>query len=345
MTPLPTVNWRAYSWWTRFWHAPVRAEPLACFRILLGAAMLADQLLQLLPRLDEFFCATGVAPTGLHDWYAVKNFRWTIWLFNHDQPSVVYSWFAIWVAVTLTWTIGFFTRLSNVAVWFMTMCFVNRNPNILNGGDDTMQVGIFLVLLSPCGRALSVDAWLARRRGKLAPGPAYVYPWSLRLMQIQLCVIYASTGLVKVKGECDCPDPWWDVTTIKFAGTWWDGTSIHNVLNYVTMSRWSFAQLPLPFWLTRLMTYTCVWWEVLFTPLVLHRWTRKWTLWFGVAFHLGIWFTIEVGWFSFYTLAYYGAWIPGEFWDRRPDRKQREQETKAAGSPAHTKLKALTSRA
>lgn len=82
------------------------------------------------------------------------------------------------------------------------------------------------------------------------------------------------------------------------------------------MSRWSFAQLPLPFWLTRAMTYVSVGWEVLFTPLVLFRRTRPWALWFGILFHLGIWFTIEVGWFSFYTMSYYGAWVPDTFWER-----------------------------
>ena len=63
-------------------------------------------------------------------------------------------------------------------------------------------------------------------------------------------------------------------------------------------------------------TWISVAWEVLFTPLVMCRWTRKWALWFGVLFHMGIYLTIEVGWFGFYTMSLYGVWIPGEFWDR-----------------------------
>jgi hypothetical protein len=59
---------------------------------------------------------------------------------------------------------------------------------------------------------------------------------------------------------------------------------------------------------------------VLFTPLVLLRWTRAVALWFGVLFHLGIYFTIEVGWFSFYMPPFYAVWIPDWFWKRR-DRK------------------------
>jgi hypothetical protein len=82
------------------------------------------------------------------------------------------------------------------------------------------------------------------------------------------------------------------------------------------MGRWSYAQLPLPLWMTAPLTYLSVGWETLFPLLVICRWTRRWTLWFGVLFHVGIYLTIEVGWFSFYTLSLYGVWIPGEFWDR-----------------------------
>jgi uncharacterized membrane protein YphA (DoxX/SURF4 family) len=64
------------------------------------------------------------------------------------------------------------------------------------------------------------------------------------------------------------------------------------------------------------MTYVSVWWEALFPLLVLNRYTRPVALWFGILFHLGIWFTIEVGWFGFYTMAFYGVWVPDRFWPR-----------------------------
>ncbi|MFO0844939.1 MAG: HTTM domain-containing protein [Gemmataceae bacterium] len=290
------------STWTRFWHEPVRAERLALMRGLLGLALLADQLFQYLPNLMEFFGPTGVAPAGLHDAYQLRQWRWTVLLFNHDDPAVVYPLFWAWVGVTAAWTAGLLTRLTGVLVWFGTLCWVYRNPNILNGGDDTLQVGLFLLMLSPCGRALSLDALLFRR-------PPHVPPWSVRLIQLQLCVVYLTTGFVKLVGEGVGPH-------YLPKGTWWDGTSIHYALNYVTMSRWSFAQLPLPLWATAPLTYVSVWWETLFPLLVLWRRTRPYALWFGVLFHVGIWLTIEVGWFSFYTLSLYGVWVPDRFWER-----------------------------
>ncbi len=87
----------------------------------------------------------------------------------------------------------------------------------------------------------------------------------------------------------------------------------------IYLSRWSFAQLPLPFWMTAVLTYCCVWWEALFPVLVSWRRTRAWTLWFGVSFHAGIFLTMEVGWFSIYSLCFYPVWIADRFWIRRRD--------------------------
>jgi Vitamin K-dependent gamma-carboxylase len=300
---------RTLSWWTQFWHRPLRAERLGLMRICLGLALLTDQLFQYLPNMMEFFGPTGVAPQGLHDRYQTRRWFWTILVFNHDDPSVIYPFFWAWVGVTFAWTVGLFSRFMNTLVWLGTMCWIVRNPNILNGGDDTLQCGIFLLLLSPSGRALSLDAWLRRRRSGDA-GPAWVPPWSVRLLQIQLCVIYLTTGLSKLIGDWELGDYYWP------KGTWWDGTSIHYVLNYITMSRWSFAQLPLPYWFTAILTYTSLWWEILFTFLVLNRRTRCAALWFGLMFHLGIYLTIEVGWFSFYTMSLYAVWVPEWFWAR-----------------------------
>jgi hypothetical protein len=302
------------SVWNKFWHAPLRAERLALMRILLGSALLTQQLLEYLPNLEEFFGPHGIAPADLLDRTQLDYWYWTMLIFNTDDMTTISTVFAIWVAVTIAFTAGFYTRLMNVALWILTMCFLSRNAFFLDGGDDTLQVGLFLMMLSPSGRALSIDAWLRRRRG-LDGGPVFTVAWPVRLIQIQLCVIYCTTGLVKLEGGLPSPDG-----TGWFASTWWDGTSIHYVLNYLTMSRYSYASLPLPLWVTATMTYVTVWWEALFPLLVSWRWTRKWTLAFGIVFHIGIWLTLAIGWFGFYMIAFYGVWVPCDFWERRLGR-------------------------
>jgi Vitamin K-dependent gamma-carboxylase len=301
------------SAWTRFWHAPVRAERLALTRILVGVALLTDQLFQYLQHFADFFGPEGVAPAGFQDAEQLRTWHWTILIFGTDNLTIVYAIFGLWMAFTLAFTLGWHTRVMGVLVWFLTICFLNRNPLLRNDGDNVLAAGLFLLMLSPCGRALSLD-WLRERRRPGGPDPPLTPAWPVRLLQIQLCVIYCTTGLAKLRAIPPFNDGEW--------GTWYQGTSIYYVLHDCTMARRAYAEFPIPFWVTQLATWISVGWETLFPVLVLCRWTRKWALWFGVLFHLGIYLTIEVGWFSFYTVALYGVWVPGEFWDRFYRRKE-----------------------
>jgi hypothetical protein len=312
------------SLWQRFWHVPLRAERLALMRILLGLALLVDQALQTWPYFLDLFGPNGLAPAGLHEPLQFRRWRLTTLVFYTDDPTILYAVFAAWVSVAALWTIGWHTRLMGVALWLLTMCFLNRNPYILNSGDRLLQVGLFLLMLSPCGKALSVDAWLHRRRTG-EKGPTYTEAWPVRLVQIQLCTIYLSTGLLKLMGD------WGPGQPFRMEGTWWDGTTIHDVLNFVCMSRYSYAQLPVPFWITAPLTYLTVWWEALFPLLVLFRVTRTPALFLGVAIHLGIYATVEVGGFSFFVLSFYGVWVSCSVWQRWDQRRAR-----GAAPPAET---------
>ena len=289
--------------WVTFWHKPVRAERLAMMRVFLALALLADELLQFLPNMAEFYGPEGIGAAGNFDDRQLRMWRVTYFFFGTDNLSILLPVFWVWVAVTLALLVGWRTRWMSILVWFLTRCFAERNPNIIYGGDSVLSAALFLLMLAPCGEALSVDAWRNRRPG-LLEGPALIPPWSLRLIQIQLCLIYLSAGLAKVQG-----DGW-------FQGTWWYGTSLHYFLNDTTMARWSYAEFPIPFWLTMPMTYVLASWEVLFSFLVMNRRTRPWCLLFGVMVHLGILATVAIDWFVFYTLAFYAVWIPDWFWQR-----------------------------
>ncbi len=331
------------SRWVRFWHEPLRAERLAAVRIFICLALLGDMLLQYIPHFADFFGPGGVAYEGLHDEWLLQQWRLTILFFSTDNLAVVGSVFAVWMAATVCLLVGYRTRLMNVVVWFLTICFINRNPIIKNGGDDVLCVTLFLLMMMPSGKAFSIDRLLwkrrAERKGERLPADwstPHVPAWGVRVLQIQLCMIYLTTGLAKLRGvnlgaiETYFGDGWpedldffgrvdyfFQFLGDFFNGTWYNGTSIYYVLNDVTMARVAWPENPLPVWAAVALSYFSVGWEILFTPLIFFRWTRRWMLWLGVLFHIGIYMMIEVGWFSFYTLSLYGAWIGGEFWDRR----------------------------
>jgi hypothetical protein len=320
VSQLPLSNLAHASAWTRFWHAPMRAERLALTRVLFGVALLTDQLFQYLQHFADYFGPDGVGYAGLHDEFELSRWRWTILFFRTDDLTIVGTVFGLWMAATAAFTLGWHTRWMSILVWFLAMCFINRNPNLKNGGDDVLGVALFLLMLSPCGKAWSLDRLRERSKrqtGLLPATPGFDPPltpaWPVRLLQIQLCMIYMTTGLAKLVRALPYGDQDW--------GTWWQGTSIYYVLNDLTEARRAYAEFPIPFWMTVVATYMSVWFETLFPLLVLCRWTRRWTLWFGILFHIGIYLAIEVGWFSFYTMCMYGVWVPGELWDRFKRKK------------------------
>ena len=141
------------SLWVRFWHQPVRAERLACMRICLAFALLTGELFEYLPNLGEFFGPEGAGPAGVHASTQMLSWKLSPLIFDTDNLTILYSVFALWVAVTVLFLLGWRTRWTNFALWFLTRCFIERNPALKNGADDTVQLGILLLLLTPCGRA------------------------------------------------------------------------------------------------------------------------------------------------------------------------------------------------
>ncbi len=312
----PVVGSENWSRWTRFWHQPIRADRLAVARIVFAGLLLADQMVQYLPNLAYFYGPEGVCPEGIVEGYLLRTWRWTALFFATDNMLVISTAFAFWVLATVALLLGWRTRLASIVVWLLAMCFLDRNPDLRNNGDDLLQIILFLLMISPCGQVLSLD-WLRKRRmreatpplqgateGPFPPGrqqDAWMHPWPVRLFQLQLCTVYFVTGLAKLAGE-----------------TWWEGVSVHYLLNDVTLTRWSYAQLPVPLWMTAPLTYATLIFEVFFPVLVFFPQTRKWTLLFGLCFHLGIYAVIEVGWFSFYAMAMYTVWIPDSWWSGAP---------------------------
>jgi hypothetical protein len=124
-----------------------------------------------------------------------------------------------------------------------------------------------------------------------------VYPWALRLLFVQMALIYVCNGVYKLAGA-----------------DWRRGESLYYVLCDLTLTRYSFAQFPPPLWLLRLLSWAVLAWEVGFPLWVGWRRTRVAGLCFGAAFHLGIFASLELGGFAPYMLTLYLPLLPWERW-------------------------------
>jgi hypothetical protein len=210
------------------------------------------------------------------------------------NPGMMRFAIAVWIGAVGLWTIGCATRVANIVAWVMAMSFANVNPYAENAGDTVRNIVLFTLMFAPTGAAWSIDSWRLRRTRDV--GPAYVYPWPLALLFLQMTCIYFFNGLYKAGGA-----------------SWQEGDSLYLALGDVTLTRFSIAQLNPPVWLTRVATYTVLIWELAFPILALFRRTRAIALMFGVGFHLGIGFLMELGSFVPVMLTLYVPFLP---WDR-----------------------------
>src|SRR5581483_2165602 len=115
-------------------------------------------------------------------------------------------------------TLGLATRPATIVAWALAVTFHNRLPWVLNGGDALFRAGLFYLMLAPSGAAWSLDRWLFPARQ-----PVLVPAWPVRLMQIQLALIYFATGVSKLPAD------------------WLSGEAVYWVMNDLAVARWPYA--------------------------------------------------------------------------------------------------------
>jgi hypothetical protein len=294
------VGWQPWLPWPfrsrRWWTEPVRAERLAALRIGLGAVLLLDLLLTYLPNLGDLFGRDSLgSPSIFASYTGAPHWRCSL-LAGVEDPSILRAAACLWALATFCMMIGFFTRTSVLATWLLSTSFAGLNPCIDNAGDEIRGIILFYLMLSPCGAVWSVDRWRQRMANRASTGAAiFIHPWPLRLLLIQMVLIYFSNGIFKMSGD-----------------TWWSGTSLYYVLCDLTLARWSYAQFPVALWLTKSLTWLVLVWEAGFPFWVSLPWTRKTAFFFGVAFHVGIGLSMELGSFVPYALCLYLPLVPWE---------------------------------
>ena len=188
--------------WRKFWFRQEPAYPLGLVRIAFGA-LAVGWTLSLLPSLYQLFGEKGVAP---HQHYA--PFRWSVFALWPSDLALMIGWIAL-LASAIALTVGWHSRLAAVIVFLLILSFDRRNPDVFNSGDVLVRVVALFLALSPCGAALSLD----RRRATGSFWSAAIEArWPIRLMQVQLSLIYLSTVQIKLTG-----DSWPEGTAVSYA--------------------------------------------------------------------------------------------------------------------------------
>jgi hypothetical protein len=272
--------------WDRFWFTPRLPHTLAMLRIITGAMLLYSHLVlasDLSSFLGDHAWINNETARQLHDGAFGFSDLGRSYLWHLSSPLVLWLHHGLALLVTASFAVGFMTRISAPAAWFLQLMYLHRMTGHLFGLDQIVTYAAMYLMLAPCGSCFSLDAWLRKRLGErwsrsrglrwFLPdaSPSVTANVATRLFQLHLCVIYLFGGLAKARGQ-----------------SWWDGTAMwYSVGNYEYQSidmTWISAYPRL----FSAMTHATLFWEIFYCALVWPRLTRPFVLAIAVAVHGGI---------------------------------------------------------
>lgn len=182
----------------RWWLAPRPLQALIGARIVFGAVVFIAYALRLPAYLDLFgprgiggpeFAARMPELPPLHA--EIAPFLDVLRLVPSE--AAITALYALLMLASAAFTVGLFTPVAGALTWLLHVLFWVRNPIAFVGWASYLPAPLLYVVLAPVGRHLSIDAWRRRRRGE--PAASWYAPgWRLRLLQVQVCCMYAVAG-------------------------------------------------------------------------------------------------------------------------------------------------------
>jgi hypothetical protein len=268
--------------WDRFFFAPAPVEGIAIFRFVWCSLLLLALFFDLSNAADFY------GPHALLSMETVKSqFNYphlNLFYFMGHDLSTVYFMMVVYGLALFSAMIGFQTRLSLFVSMVCMMSFHHRNIWLLSSAEVLMRIVMILLVCSPAGNALSIDSMIARY--KKNPLPREWAPWVLRLIQIQLSVVYLWTVWHKLKGDL-----------------WVDGTAIYYATRLQNMTNFPVPILLDNIFLIKIMTWSALALEFSLGTLVWFKEFRKPLIAMGLFFHLGIEYMMSIPFFELIMMA------------------------------------------
>ena len=197
--------------------------------------------------------------------------------------------------------VGLYARAS-LTVVTVSALYLFALPQLTGSVLHDMHLLWFAALLaaSPCGDALSVDSWRARRRGSPLPSePSVAYAWPLVCARVALGCVYLFPGF-------------WKITS-----SGWAWIASDNLRNQMYWKWYENDWIPsiridgIPA-LCHLSAFAVVAFELSFLPLALFRRTRVLAAIGGFVFHTATQAIMRIGFFGLwgcYVILFDWAWL------------------------------------
>jgi hypothetical protein len=258
-----------------FAYQPARHEPLAALRIGLASVLLGQAAL-VAPAYRDLYGGAGLVRAPARDLLALPGLPHLDGLTRLLAPagactsSVLVAVAACYVLSLTLLLLGLGTRAAAGLSWFVHLALVSTGHGTNYGADHLANAFLFYLVWSPSGGALSLDRRLTRR---LFAQTSPVARLSLRVVQLHLCVVYATSGISKALSR-----------------SWWDGDAIWRSVMSPDYRRFGFdfSWLAAHPWVAVLAGWAVVVVETGYAVLIWRRSTRHAWILATVALHLGI---------------------------------------------------------
>lgn len=294
--PSLTATWRQLAaGWNAIFHQPADGRICAALRMVFAAIVLVH-LAVLYPDLERWFTAEGVLPRELsHE--VTRRESWGLFDLLPDTHAAVQVVFWTSVGHAVCLLVGLLPRVNAFFLFAWIASFQTRNFVITDGEDNLMRLLAFLMIWLPSGKCWSVQSLVRNWRTGASADDCRVAGWPLRLIQLEMCLVFLSSGLIKLGGE-----------------PWLNGTAMY----YVSRLHDFFGRLPVPAWMfdspwsVALITWAVLAAELMIPLLIWFRETRVPCLVLLVAFHLANEWTMNLFLFHWLMLCGWLAFVRAE---------------------------------
>ena len=148
--------------------------------------------LALLPDFSRVFGEQGVAPV-----YPRLDYQWSVFEVWPGDTALWIGWVLLLLSA-VAMTVGWHSRFAAIVVFVLFYSFDRSGGFVFNAGDQLLTVVALILALSCCGAALSLDQ---RRRTGSFWSAQTMAPWPIRLMQVQLSLVYLVSVQAKLSGK------------------------------------------------------------------------------------------------------------------------------------------------
>jgi hypothetical protein len=276
--------------WNSFFFTPQSPTPIALFRIIYGALVIATLALLHGDWLTWYGPGAWVSLRTMH--LMEPGTRINILSILPQTHGWIEAFFWILLASAILLTIGLFTRVNSVIVFLCLTSMDQRNLYITHGGDTFLRVAGFFLMFAPAGAAFSVDRLLRMRRGKEGAEIQPRAPWAQRMIQFELALVYFTTFCWKAKGVM-----------------WIQGTALYYVYHLDEIRRFHVPQFFMHPLILKLGSWFTLALEFSLGVLIWIKEFRYYLLALGVMLHLTLEYSLNLPLFEWDILAAYVLFI------------------------------------